>query len=162
MIVECWQEFGIDTVLNIQGDFTPFTLPGDYDAFLFWNIESWGGHPDLSNFLTPFHSSEYKPIGQIAGRNWSRWRNPRLDANIEEMLRYSMDDPRINRLGQEYIKIAVEDMFQIPISSYNVFAVMNEHYWTGYPDINNPYANPVANWTNTRYMYLRLRPTGRN
>ena len=162
MIVEQWREFGIDAILDIRTDFGPFTGPGDYDGVLFWNIESWGGHPDLSNFLPPFHSSEYTPIGVLGGRNWSRWRNPRLDRNIEQSLQYDMEHPRVVELGREYIQIAVDDMFQIPISAYNVFSVMDQHYWTGYPDINNPYANPVSNWTNWRYIYSRLRPTGRN
>jgi peptide/nickel transport system substrate-binding protein len=55
----------------------------------------------------------------------------------------------------------VEDMFEIAVCSYNVFTVMDEYYWTGYPSINNPYTDPVPNWTNSRYMYLRLKPTGR-
>jgi peptide/nickel transport system substrate-binding protein len=57
--------------------------------------------------------------------------------------------------------VALDDMFEIPICSYNVFTVMDEYYWTGYPDINNPYTDPVPNWANSRYMYLKLRPTGK-
>ena len=162
MVVECWKEFGIDVTLTISSNFGDYTGPGEFDGVFFWNIESWGGHPDLSNFLTAFHSSEYVPIGQLAGRNWSRWRNPKLDANIEESLKYDMDDPKIVELGIEFLKIAVEDMFQIPISSYNVFTIMDEYYWTGYPHIDDPYTDPVPNWTNSRYMYLKLKSTGRN
>ena len=162
MIAEQWKDFGIDTTVAIRADFGPYTGPGDYDTILFWNIESWGGHPDLSTFETPFHSSEYTPIGVLGGRNWSRWRNGKLDANIDELLKYDMEHPRVVELGKEFIKIALDDMFQIPISSYNVFTVMDEYYWTGYPDINNPYTDPVPNWTNSRYMFSKLKPTGRN
>ena len=162
MIVEQWREFGIDAILNITTTPGSFTGPGEFDARLFWNIETWGGHPDLSNFLTPFHSNEYVGVGELAGRNWTRYRSSRVDAIIEELLTVDMEHPRVVELGREFIMVAVEDMFQIPISAYNVFAIMDQHYWTGYPSINDPYANPVANWTNTRYMYLRFRPTGRN
>ena len=73
-----------------------------------------------------------------------------------------MDDPKIVQLGQEYCKLAVEEMFQIAVCSYNVFTIMDEYYWTGYPHIDDPYTDPVPNWTNSRYMYLKLKPTGRN
>ena len=162
MVVELWKEFGIDISLTVTSSFNDYTLPGNFDGVFFWNIETWGGHPDLSNFLTAFHSSEYVPIGQRAGRNWSRWRNPKLDANITESLKYGMDDPKIVELGKEFVKIATDDMFQIPISSYNVFTMMDTYYWTGFPSINNPYTDPVPNWTNSRYMYVKLRSTGKN
>jgi peptide/nickel transport system substrate-binding protein len=45
--------------------------------------------------------------------------------------------------------------------SYNVFTCMDEYYWTGYPSIDNPYTDPVPNWGNSRYMWLKLKPTGK-
>jgi peptide/nickel transport system substrate-binding protein len=48
-------------------------------------------------------------------------------------------------------------MLEIPLSSYNVFTTMDQTYWVGYPDVNNPYTDPVPNWTNSRYMFLKLR-----
>jgi peptide/nickel transport system substrate-binding protein len=52
-------------------------------------------------------------------------------------------------------------MPEIPIMSYNVFTCMDEYYWTGYPNVNDPYTDPVPNWGNARYMYVKLRPSGR-
>jgi peptide/nickel transport system substrate-binding protein len=94
-------------------------------------------------------------------RNNSRWLNPEIDRIVEEGQKLDMDDPRVIELGKEFVKVAVDDMFEIPVCSYNVFTVMDEYYWTGYPDINNPYTDPVPNWTNSRYMYLKLKPTGK-
>jgi peptide/nickel transport system substrate-binding protein len=161
MLVENWREFGIDVVLEVRADFGQFLDSGDYDAVLFWNIETWGGHPDLSFFLSEFHSSQFVPSGEMAGRNTSRWRNPQVDRIVEELQRLDMEHPRVVELGREFVQIALYDMFQIPISSYNVFSVMDTHFWTGFPSINDPFANPVCNWTNWRYIFLRLRPTGR-
>ncbi len=43
--------------------------------------------------------------------------------------------------------------------SYNVFTVMDETYWTGYPNAETaPYTDPVPNWGNTRYMMVMLKP----
>jgi peptide/nickel transport system substrate-binding protein len=161
MIVECWKEFGIDVTLDVRADFGALAGTGDFDGVFFWNIETWGGHPDLSYFLDQFHSNQYKPIGENAGRNNSRWLNSNIDRIVEEAQRLDMDDPRVVELGKEFVKTAVNDMFEIAVCSYNVFTVMDEWYWTGYPDINDPYTDPVPNWTNSRYMYLKLRPTNR-
>jgi len=47
----------------------------------------------------------------------------------------------------------------IPLMSYNVFTVMDETYWTGYPNAEAaPYTDPVPNWANTRYMMVKLKP----
>ncbi len=59
----------------------------------------------------------------------------------------------MQQLGQDYIKLAVKEMPTIPLMSYNVFTMMDETYWTGYPTADNPYTNPVSNWANTKYMF---------
>ena len=46
----------------------------------------------------------------------------------------------------------------IPLMAYNVFTAMDQTYWTGFPTAENPYANPVTNWGNSRYMFVRLKP----
>ncbi len=46
----------------------------------------------------------------------------------------------------------------IPLMAYNVFTAMDQTYWTGYPTAENPYTNPVPNWGNSRYMFVRLKP----
>jgi peptide/nickel transport system substrate-binding protein len=38
---------------------------------------------------------------------------------------------------------------------------MDEYYWTGWPHIDDPYTDPVPNWANSRYMFLKLKPTGK-
>ena len=35
---------------------------------------------------------------------------------------------------------------------------MDDTYWTGYPTAEDPYANPVPNWGNSRSMMVRLKP----
>jgi peptide/nickel transport system substrate-binding protein len=161
MVVECWKEFGIDVTLDVRSDFGTLAGTGDFDGVFYWNVETWGGHPDLSFFLDGFHSSQYRPIGENIVRNFGRLRDARTDQIIEEGQTLNMDDPKVIQLGQEWVKWAVDQMFQIATSSYNVFTVMDEYYWTGYPDINNPYTDPVPNWANSRYMYLKLKPTGK-
>jgi peptide/nickel transport system substrate-binding protein len=92
-------------------------------------------------------------------RNWSRWSSPELDKIIEEVRKTSFDDPKGVELGREFVKLAVQEMPVIPLMAYNVFTVMDQTYWTGYPTSKNPYTNPVPNWSNSRYMMVRLKPT---
>ena len=66
---------------------------------------------------------------------------------------------RALELGLDYLKLAVREMPTIPLMSYNVFTVMDETYWTGYPNAETaPYTDPVPNWANTRYMMVKLKP----
>lgn len=161
MIVECWKEFGIDATLDVRDNATRARLPiiGEFDAEFGWTIETWGGHPDLFFFLESWHSDYYRKSGESAvGRNRMRWKNPELDSIINQIQRLDFDDPKVLELGQQYVRLAVNEMPIIPIMAYNVFSVCDETYWTGFPNAENPYTNPVANWANTKYMFVKIKP----
>ena len=160
MIAEQWRRFGIDaTTEAAQAAFFTRRNGGDFEVAISWSIETWGGHPDLSFFLDSWHSQFVQPVGSVqTPRNWSRWSNPDLDKIIEQIRGISFDDPKGVELGKEFVKLAVQEMPIIPLMSYNVFTMMDETYWTGYPTAENPYANPVPNWSNSRYMMVKLRP----
>ena len=124
-----------------------------------WSVETWGGHPDLSFFLDSWHSQFVAKPGELqTPRNWQRWSNPELDKIIEEIRTIDFDDPRGIELGQEYVKLVTREMPTIPLMSYNVFTVMDDTYWTGYPSAEtDPYTDPVPNWANTKYMFVKLQ-----
>jgi peptide/nickel transport system substrate-binding protein len=161
MIVENWREFGIDATLDVRDSATRARLPslGEVDADFGWTVETWGGHPDLFFFLESWHSDLIRPIGEMSvGRNRMRWQHPDLDRIIESIQLLDFDDPQGIELGIEFVKLAVTEMPIIPIMSYNVFSVCDETYWEGFPTADDPYTNPVANWANTKYMYVKIRP----
>jgi len=163
MIAQQWRDFGIDAKTQAYPtDFFPRVDSGDYEATIAWGVETWGGHPDLSYFLDSWHSEFLKPPGEIQPpRNRQRWKNAELDSVIEQIRSIGFDDPKGIDLGQQYIKLGVEEMPNIPLMSYNVFTVMDETYWTGYPSAeDDPYTDPVPNWSNSRYMMVKLKPTG--
>lgn len=87
-----------------------------------------------------------------------RWQHPDLDPIIEAIQRLDFDDPKGIELGIEFIKLAAREMPITPIMSYNVFSVCDETYWTGFPTADDPYTNPVANWANTKYMFVKIKP----
>ena len=50
-------------------------------------------------------------------------------------------------------------MPNIPIMSYNVLSAYDTRVWTGFPAAeSNPYANPVNNWSNSKYILTQLKP----
>jgi peptide/nickel transport system substrate-binding protein len=160
MIVQCWKEFGVDATLDVRDNATRARvgLTGEFDANFSWVVETWGGHPDLFFFLESWHSIYYKPTGTPAvARNQMRWKNPELDTIIESIQKLDFDDPKAIDLGQQFVKLAVQEMPTTPIMSYNVFTVCDETYWTGYPDSEHPYTDPVPNWANTKYMFPMLK-----
>jgi peptide/nickel transport system substrate-binding protein len=161
MIVENWKEFGVDATLDVRDNASraKLALLGEFDAEFGWTIETWGGHPDLFFFLESWHSSLYKPSGENAvGRNRMRWKHPELDPIIETIQTLEFDDPKGIELGLEFIKLAAREMPITPIMSYNVFSVCDEVYWEGFPTADDPYTNPVANWANTKYMFVKIKP----
>jgi peptide/nickel transport system substrate-binding protein len=158
-VVENWKAFGIDTTLDAQANPWPIMSSGEYTANLAWTIETWGGDPDLFFFLNSWHSKFYVPSGEpAAGTNSMRWKNPELDNIIESIQKISFDDPKGVELGLEYCKLAAQEMPITPLMAYNVFTTMDTTYFTGYPSIDDPYTDPVPNWGNTKYMFVKIKP----
>ncbi|MGZ9810152.1 ABC transporter substrate-binding protein [Pseudoroseicyclus sp. H15] len=163
MIAQQWTQAGVEVTAQADPQIFADTLPlGDFEVATAWSIETWGGDPDLSYFLDSWHSDFVVPPGERQpARNWQRWVNEDLDRIIEEVRVTEFTDPRNLELGQEFVKLMVDEMPIIPVMSYNVFSVYDTTYWQGFPAAeSNPYANIVNNWANSRYILTQLTPTG--
>ncbi len=163
MIAQQWSQQGIDSKIDAKPTAMWSNMfNGQNEVTMAWTVETWGGHPDLSFFLDSWHSEFLSPPGKFQPpRNWQRWKDPELDKIIEQIRAIGFDDPKGIELGQQFIKLAVKNMPNIPLFSYNVFTVMDTTYWTGYPNAEtDPYTDPVPNWANTKYMMVKLHPTG--
>jgi peptide/nickel transport system substrate-binding protein len=159
MVAELWTEFGIETTaIWSQDNGTNYNL-GQYDVNMGWNIETWGGNPDLSYFTDSMHSKYYTPIGQFHnGRNQIRYKSAELDKIIDQINVTDFNDTAANaKLGIEFLKLTTKDMPEIPLMSYNVFSSQDNTYWTGYPNFGNPYTDPVTNWANGRTIFTQLK-----
>ena len=75
-------------------------------------------------------------------RNWSRWSNPELDKIIEQIRAIAFDDPKGIELGQEYVKLAVQEMPVIPLMAYNVFTMMDHDLLDRLSDSGRPLHQP--------------------
>ena len=145
MIAQEWRQFGIDaTTVVAQGTMNDRRGAGDFEAMIAWSVETWGGHPDLSFFLDSWHSQFVAKPGKVqTPRNWQRWSNPELDKIIETTRTVGFDDPKGIELGLDYLKLVAREMPTIPLMAYNVFTVMDETYWTGYPGRRSPRPIPI-------------------
>jgi peptide/nickel transport system substrate-binding protein len=163
MIAQQWKQAGIDAKIDVaQGTLLTRRGAGDFDTFIGWSVETWGGHQDLSYFMDSWHSQFVAEPGKPQPlRNWQRWSSPELDKIIEQTRTIDFDDPKAIELGKDYVKLVAREMPTIPLMAYNVFTAMDQTYWTGFPTAENPYANPVTNWGNSRYMFVKLKPTGK-
>jgi peptide/nickel transport system substrate-binding protein len=157
---QMWSQAGVPVTAEVNPDSWQRQEVGDYEANTAWSVETWGGHPDLSFFLDSYHSSYIVEPGEIQpARNWMRWENPELDRIIEEIRTTPFDDLESNiDLGRQFVRLHLQEMPNIPVMSYNVFVALSERYWTGYPTSENPYANPVNNWANSRYILTQIEP----
>ncbi|SFV28748.1 peptide/nickel transport system substrate-binding protein [Devosia crocina] len=158
ILAQQWSMQGIQTTVDVAGPTNGQRLgAGDFEAAVYWTVETWGGHPDLSFFLESYHSDFIVEPGAVQPpRNLQRWQDERLDAIIEENRTVSFDSPEVVQLGMDYLKLAVEEMPFIPLMAYNKFAPFDTTYWTGYPSAENPYSASGPFWSNTRYMVVNL------
>lgn len=164
-IAQQWSQAGVDVTAFADPNIYSQSLPlGTYEAATAWSIETWGGNPDLSFFLDSWHSEFLAKEGERqTARNWQRWSDPRLDAIIEKVRQTEFNDHAANvALGEEFLKLMVEEMPIIPVMSFNVFSAYDTRYWTGFPTAeSNPYANIVNNWSNSKYILTQLKPSGK-
>jgi peptide/nickel transport system substrate-binding protein len=161
MIAQQWSQAGVQVTAEADPQIYPQTLPlGNYEAATAWSIETWGGDPDLSFFLDSWHSDYVvEPGERQPARNWQRWEHPELDRIIEEVRQTEFTDPHNLELGKEFVKLMVDEMPVIPVMSFNVFSAYDTRYWTGFPTAEeNPYANIVTNWANSKYILTQLEP----
>jgi peptide/nickel transport system substrate-binding protein len=164
-VAQQWTQAGVQVTAEVVPNIFANEFPlGDFEAGTGWSIETWGGNPDLSFFLDSWHSSYVaKPGERQTARNWQRWSDPRLDKIIETMRTTEFTDHDANvALGDDFIKLMVDEMPVIPIMSFNVFSAYDTRHWTGFPTAEkNPYANIVNNWSNSKYILTQLKPTGK-
>lgn len=159
MAAQLWSQAGVQVTAEVAPDSWTRQGAGDFEANVAWSVETYGGHPDLAFFLDSHHSQFVAPPGEVQpSRNWMRWTHPELDRIIEEIRGVDFDDPRALELGREFVRLHLQEMPNIPVMSYNVFAVQSNRYWTGWPSSENPYANPVTNWSNARYILTQISP----
>ena len=158
-----WRKFGIDATVKTSEMASDLATFGDFDVFGEWvSNEGLGGTIDLYINFYPWHSDFVRPLGERTFSRSGRWSDPRMDAVIDELKLTPFDaTERMVELGLEGLKIAVEEMPAMSALAGPDFYVVNNYYWTNWPNVDNPYNN--AHWWPTGFKYVLpfLEPTGR-
>lgn len=162
-----WTAFGIEVdVEALERD--PFYARnnlGDFVATSAWGAAGGGlanAVVDKWQFMQHLHSDYYRPTGTpSAAENNLRIRSDELDRLIDELGATSPDDPRALELGQEFMKLWVENMWSIPLVSFKKFITFDEYYWTNFPTSENPYGQPLYWFIGSKFVLPHLQPTGR-
>jgi peptide/nickel transport system substrate-binding protein len=120
--------------------------------------EPWG---TLQHYHSKFNSPEQGQTNSYVWAN-SQYNNPEYDALIDQLdsIPPSPDDPNYTDLVHQAIDIYLRDVIEITLSEERWVRVYNYHYWTGWPNAENPYVAPYALWASIMLALLKVEPTG--
>lgn len=141
------------TAAGIQVQVQPLTgsvlsdalLRGDYDL----KVHSMCPGYIVEN-LELFHSKFYVPLGQKAPwfeRNSFRYKNPQLDAIIDQMFQVSPDDTaKLTQLYKQAMAIWLADLPVVPVTQAPALVPFSFNYWQNWPTAENAWNMPVSWW----------------
>lgn len=161
IIVQQLQDAGFDARLEVTQNaaFVENARTGEFDLHLWVHC---GSVYDPYQTLEHYHSSYAVPPGELVSslRAYTRYDNPDLDAILDEMAGMvpSPDDPEYLELAGEALRIYFEDLPDITIGEERQVFVMNETYWTGWPNADDPYMHPPIPWEGYARVIHNLEP----
>ena len=120
--------------------------------------EPWG---TLQHYHSKFNSPEQGKTNNYIWAN-SQYNNPDYDALIDQLdgIPPSPDDPNYTELVRQAIDIYLRDVIEITLSEERHVRTYNYHYWTGWPNAEDPYVAPYALWASIMLALLKVEPTG--
>lgn len=130
-----------------------------------WIIVHCGSSREPWGTLQHYHSKFASPDqGQTNNYIWanSQYMNPEYDAIIDQLdgIPPSPDDPAYTELVRQAVEIYLRDVIEITLSEERHVRVYNYHYWTGWPNADDPYVAPYALWGSIMLALLKIEPTG--
>ena len=109
----------------------------------------------LNPFVYPVAAADFLDDVGISGNVYN---NPEVGGYLIWRGHKVFIDGRWEVYGLDFCKLAAQEMPITPLMAYNVFTTMDTTYFTGYPTIDDPYTDPVPNWGNTKYMFVKIKP----
>lgn len=130
-----------------------------------WIIVHCGSSREPWGTLQHYHSKFASPEqGQTNNYIWanSQYKNPEYDAIIDQLdgIPPSPDDPNYTDLVRKAVEIYLRDVIEITMSEERHVRTYNYHYWTGWPNAEDPYVAPYALWASIMLALLKIEPTG--
>ncbi|MEM2930426.1 MAG: hypothetical protein QW797_06160, partial [Thermoproteota archaeon] len=155
---------GIDATTKIGGALTgDLSAYGQYDIRICTHCSPGWIMGDPVPTLDVFHSKWYAPIGNtsnspgIQGAN-PRYRNPELDAIIDELWTIPLDHPRAASLLEQAFYIVQRDCITVPAVEKTFVQTFSTKYWVGWPSGENMYIVPYNWWPMFFFILARIEP----
>lgn len=132
------------------------------DNFQYGNFETQMGWMSCGSVNEPWSSMDtfsahwLVPVGERAQFNCWRWENEAYTELVNEMGRLPLDDPRIDELFVEAMKIWLDELPIIPVTQAKKLLPFNPTFWTGWPTSENNYQHPCIWWQSTHKIIHNL------
>lgn len=140
ILAENFKAVGIDATVNAVAfnDYWSALEQGTFDVAISWTNP---GPTPYYLYNTMLNGANTAPIGQTAASNWERWNDPETNLLLQQ---YSTTtDLQTQKEAINGIqKIMVEKLPSIPIFYGPTWYEYSTKNVVGWPDQNNPYANP--------------------
>jgi peptide/nickel transport system substrate-binding protein len=156
VVAEQLRQSGIDAEYAVPPDWSDMLSQGNFRA----GFNGHGGSvaSDPYDTLRLFQSTTVAVPGahQV---NFTRWVNEEYDQIVDEVAVTPLDDQdRLMELFRDAMEIWIPELPNIQIKEFYHRIPMNQTYWTGWPDENDPFVNG-AFWHLTFQLVLnRLQP----
>jgi len=163
-LLEELKKVGIDATTRVGGALTgDLSERGLYDIRICTHCTPGWIMGDPVPTLDVFHSKWFAPIGNtsgspgIQGAN-PRYRNPELDAIIDELWTIPLDDPRVPDLLEQAFYIVQKACITVPVVEKMFVQTHSTKYWVGWPSENNMYIMPFNWWPSWFFVLANIKP----
>ncbi len=117
-------------------------MTGNFDMIMDTPAPNSSPSQPWARFYAAMYSKDVPPIGQLAFRNWGRYKNAHADEILEKIPTIT-DPSELKSLYKELDGIYMKDI-PIIVLEYRpwLFYEYNTSHWTNFPNEDNPYAPP--------------------
>ena len=164
-----WADFGLKLEIEtLQRDpYSTRNYMGDFESISSWgNASSGDATADKWQAIFGLHSQFYTPNGKSTAASGSidtlRIKSKDVDLIIDKLGQIHPEDDRVVRLGHDFMKLWVENMFSITTISFKKFVTTDTHYWTGFPTSENAFVQPLYWFGGGRFTFQNVTPVAGN
>lgn len=162
---DMWGDFGIEidlqalerAVADQNRNVGQFDIAGEWEVYTTASGDVW---PEARGL----HSQYFVPGGEaynsLGGSNQGRVLDPRVDELLDAMAAAHPDSDENIALGQEFMKLWIENMYEITGVAFKKFVTWDERYWTGFPTSENPDYMPLYWFQAGKFAIQSLKPAG--
>jgi len=157
-IVEYWQEFGIDCVVQTMDNTTFWSVrsSGDYEAGSYW--PACGTTEDFYAQVNTWNNDYIVPVGTPCSGNCARYDSTAISDLLDEISAMGTDDEGLHETYIELLQQFVVEMPWIPMFGTSKIIPVDNYYWTNFVSSENNYEGPFWWWSNFKYHMTQIQP----